>query len=122
MSFALASTHSAVCLLQLPTGSPGRRTVVRLTTGTSTEPSTPVRQTPVEIISDEDSSSQSAFSSQQPRGVYSTQSKLTKLCHVLTSSFQDDVSDEDEDSTEYDEAGNRIVPPSTKRYIYTVFD
>ncbi|KIH64707.1 hypothetical protein ANCDUO_04976 [Ancylostoma duodenale] len=34
----------------------------------------------------------------------------------------DDVSDEDEDSTEYDEAGNRIVPPSTKRYIYTVFD
>nr|CDJ89228.1 Ion transport 2 domain containing protein [Haemonchus contortus] len=35
---------------------------------------------------------------------------------------EEDESDEDEDDVEYDEAGNRIVPPSTKRYIYTVFD
>ncbi|CAJ0589962.1 unnamed protein product [Cylicocyclus nassatus] len=34
----------------------------------------------------------------------------------------EDESEEDEDGVEYDEAGNRIVPPSTKRYIYTVFD
>ncbi|CAJ0589955.1 unnamed protein product [Cylicocyclus nassatus] len=34
----------------------------------------------------------------------------------------EDESEEDEEGVEYDEAGNRIVPPSTKRYIYTVFD
>lgn len=36
--------------------------------------------------------------------------------------WDEDESEEDEDGVEYDEAGNRIVPPSTKRYIYTVFD
>ncbi|VDM68632.1 unnamed protein product [Strongylus vulgaris] len=35
---------------------------------------------------------------------------------------EEDESEEDEEGVEYDEAGNRIVPPSTKRYIYTVFD
>ncbi|PIO72645.1 Low-density lipoprotein receptor domain class A [Teladorsagia circumcincta] len=35
---------------------------------------------------------------------------------------EEEEGDEDEEDVEYDEAGNRIVPPSTKRYIYTVFD
>ncbi|KAJ1348949.1 hypothetical protein KIN20_004356 [Parelaphostrongylus tenuis] len=36
--------------------------------------------------------------------------------------WAEDESEEEENGVEYDETGNRIVPPSTKRYIYTVFD
>nr|AAC32865.1 putative potassium channel subunit n2P24 [Caenorhabditis elegans] len=34
----------------------------------------------------------------------------------------EDLSDEDEEDVEYDELGNKIIPPPIRRYIYTVFD
>ncbi|KAF1751688.1 hypothetical protein GCK72_018242 [Caenorhabditis remanei] len=34
----------------------------------------------------------------------------------------EDQSDEDEEDVEYDELGNKIIPPPVRRYIYTVFD
>ena len=34
----------------------------------------------------------------------------------------EDQSDDDEEDVEYDELGNKIIPPPVRRYIYTVFD
>uniref|UniRef100_A0A1I7XMQ3 Ion_trans_2 domain-containing protein n=1 Tax=Heterorhabditis bacteriophora TaxID=37862 RepID=A0A1I7XMQ3_HETBA len=36
--------------------------------------------------------------------------------------WEEEDESEEESDVEYDEAGNRVVLPSTKRYIYTVFD
>lgn len=38
------------------------------------------------------------------------------------SEVDDDYDEEDEEEEELDERGNPVITPSTKRYIYTVFD